>query len=78
MSNTRKATGTERRFIPWSNRPPQKPTIKRRISWGRRSYVVLSDGSHRRVESDRMDRRELGLSPRQYRKAKRLARLEAS
>ena len=71
MSNTRKA----RPYMPdWGARKAQPITVKHRFARGSRQYNELSDGSFRRLESDRMDRRELGVSPRQYRKAKRAAR----
>lgn len=78
MSNTRRTRSSE---PGWKQRKHSPIRIRRKIREKRQGriylYNVMTDGSVRRVESDRMVRREFGLSPRQYRKAKRASWKEA-
>lgn len=60
--------------MPWKTREPRVPQVARRVKLGGKAYDVHTDGSYHYPHAERHDRRELGLSPRQYRKAKRLAR----
>lgn len=66
---------------PAPNRTLRQPQVRRR--WveerqgGKHWYHQMDDGSIRRLEHGRHVRRALGLSPRQYRKARRAERREA-
>lgn len=61
---------------PWQARKSQKPTVKYRTKLGGTPYHIMSDGSYRRVDAERHERKFFGMSARQFRKAKREARKE--
>lgn len=77
MSDTKRASGA---VYPWLVRTP--PTVVRKFREKRqgRTYIYeeMSTGTIRRAESDREVRKVLGLSPRQYRKARRAERQGAA
>ena len=61
--------------FPWRSRQPERPRIRKRWKEGSgrnvRLYVMYADGSVHRPEHPRHERKASGLSPRQYRRAKR-------
>lgn len=58
-------------FFPWQRRKSSPITLSHSTKIGRTIVWIFSDGSHRRITGDRLDRRELSVSPRQYRKLRR-------
>lgn len=54
-----------------------KLPVQRFVDRRGRGYLQLPNGSLHRAVSDREDRKLLGLSPRQYRRAKHASRQEA-